>query len=206
MLVVLGLLSVFGGLVKIPDFIATFKPFETFLEPVFSSPLTRQVVESGIHSRGTEAALGFVTFTMVVLGWLVADLMYRQKTIDPERFSAAFGGVPYNWVLNKYFVDEFYDFTVVRPYLAMTRALAWFDLHVIDGVVNLVATVTVLVAWLSGLFDSYVVDGLVNAASLVTLDVGGRLRKLQTGSINGYLYGILAAVMVILLVRAMLRV
>ena len=59
---------------------------------------------------------------------------------------------------------------------------------------------------MSGLFDSYVVDGLVNAASLVTLDVGSRLRRLQTGSINGYLYGILAAVMVILLARAMLRV
>ena len=60
-------------------------------------------------------------------------------------------------------------------------------------------------SWLSGLFDNYVVDGLVNFASNVTLDVGGRLRRLQTGSINGYLYGILAAVMLILLVRAMLR-
>jgi hypothetical protein len=46
----------------------------------------------------------------------------------------------------------------------------------------------------------------VNLASLATLEAGGRLRKLQTGSINGYLYGILAAVMVILLARAMLRV
>jgi len=205
-LVVLGLLSVFGGIVKIPEFIATFKPFEDFLDPVFSSPMTRQVIESGLHSRGTEAALGLVTFTMVVFGWLVADLMYRRKTIDPERFSTVLGGAPYRLVLGKYYVDEFYDFTVVRPYMAMTRALAWFDLNIIDGVVNLAATITVLGAWLSGLFDSYVVDGLVNAASLVTLDVGGRLRRLQTGSINGYLYGILAAVMVILLARAMLHV
>ena len=47
-------------------------------------------------------------------------------------------------------------------------------------------------SWLSGLFDNYVVDGLVNFASNVTFAVGGRLRRLQTGSINGYLYGILA--------------
>ncbi|MHB8381135.1 MAG: hypothetical protein ACYDC3_02175 [Candidatus Binataceae bacterium] len=168
--------------------------------------MTRQVVEAGIHNRGLEAALGFITFSMVVIGWLVADLMYRQKRIDPARFSTALGGAPYRLVENKYYVDEFYAFTIVRPYMALTRALAWFDTNIIDGIVNLAATLTVLGAWMSGLFDSYVVDGLVDAASLVTLNVGARLRRLQTGSINGYLYGILAAVMVILLVRAMLRV
>ncbi|HKM98949.1 MAG TPA: NADH-quinone oxidoreductase subunit L [Candidatus Binataceae bacterium] len=205
-LIVLGVLSVVGGVVKIPEFIATYKPFEAFLDPVFSSEVTRRIVASGLHSHATEAAFGFITFTMVVLGWLAADLMYRQKTIDPERFSTAFGGVIYGWVLNKYYVDELYDFAIIQPYLALTRAFAWFDSHIIDGVVNLAASLTVVGAWLSGLFDSYVVDGFVNFASLVTLDVGGRLRRLQTGSINGYLYGILAAVMVILLVRAMIHV
>ena len=204
-LVVLGVLSVVGGVVKIPEFVATFKQFEEFLEPIFSSGATRAVVEAGIHNHGIEASLGFVTFTMVALGWLAADFMYRQKTIDPDRFSTAFGGVLYDWVFNKYYVDEFYDFAIIRPYLWATRAMAWFDANIIDGVVNLAARLTVFGAWLSGLFDNYIVDGLVNAASLVTLDVGGRLRRLQTGSINGYLYGILAAVMVILLVRAVLN-
>jgi NADH-quinone oxidoreductase subunit L len=83
--------------------------------------------------------------------------------------------------------------------------LAWFDQHIIDGVVNLSATVTVFGAWLSGLIDNYVVDGLVNLAANATLAAGGRLRRLQTGSINGYLYGILAAVTLILLVRALVR-
>ena len=67
------------------------------------------------------------------------------------------------------------------------------------------ATLTVFGSWLSGLFDNYVVDGLVNCLSNLTLSTGERLRRLQTGSINGYLYGILAAVMLILLARAMLR-
>ena len=205
-LIVLGFLSVVGGLVKIPDFIATFKPFEVFLEPVFSGTATRAIYAAQIHNHSIEAGLGFITFTMVVLGWLAADFMYRQGTIDPTRFSQAFGGIVYDWVLNKYYVDELYDFVLVQPYLWATRGFAWFDLHIIDGVVNLAASITVFGSWLSGLFDNYIVDGLVNAASLVTLDLGGRLRRLQTGSINGYLYGILAAVMVILLVRAILHV
>lgn len=94
---------------------------------------------------------------------------------------------------------------VIQPYLFATRAFAWFDSNIIDGVVNLAARLIVFLSWLSGLFDHYIVDGLVNFASNLTLDVGGRLRRLQTGSINGYLYGILAAVMLILLVRAVAR-
>ncbi|MGH7925420.1 MAG: NADH-quinone oxidoreductase subunit L [Candidatus Binatus sp.] len=204
-LIALGVLSVVGGLVKIPEFIATFKPFETFLDPVFSSEVTRRITEAGIHSHATEAAFGFITFTMVVIGWLVADLMYRQQKIDPARFSQMFDGVPYEWVLNKYYVDEVYDKVVVQPYLFTTRAFAWFDSNIIDGVVNLAARIIVFMSWLSGLFDHYVVDWLVNFASNVTYNVGGRLRRLQTGSINGYLYGILAAVMLILLARAVAR-
>ncbi len=33
---------------------------------------------------------------------------------------------------------------VVQPYLAACRALAWFDLHIIDGVVNLAAPLTIV--------------------------------------------------------------
>jgi len=204
-LVVLGVLSAVGGVVGIPGFIAPFKPFENFLEPVFSSAATRNVMEAGIHSRAIEAAFGFLTLAMVAAGWLAADLMYRRKVIDPARVSELFGGALYEWVLNTYYIDELYDYVAVRPYMFTTRVFAWFDLHIIDGIVNLAARLTVVGAWLSGLFDSYIVDGLVNFASNLTLDVGGRLRRLQTGSINGYLYGILAGVMVILLVRAMLR-
>jgi NADH-quinone oxidoreductase subunit L len=202
-LIVLGVLSVVGGIVKIPDFVVPFKPFDEFLDPVFSSEVTRRVTEAGLHNRLIEGSLGGLTLLIAIAGWFLADLMYRRKVIDPARISELAGGAVYRWVLDKYYVDELYDFAVVQPYLVATRVLAWFDLHIIDGIVNLAAAVTVWGAWLSGLFDLYIVDGLVNFASNLTLDVGGRLRRLQTGSINGYLYGILAAVMVILLARAM---
>ncbi len=204
-LAVLGVLSAIGGFIQIPEFIAPVKLFEGFLTPVFSSDVTREVVESGIHSHGTEAVIALLSLLMVAGGWFLADAIYRRRVLSADRFTNAFGGL-YALVLNKYYVDEFYQAAIVNPYLAFTRACAWFDLHVIDGVVNLAATISILAAAVSGLFDTYVVDGLVNLASNVTLEAGGRLRRLQTGSINGYLYGILAAVMVILLARAILKV
>jgi NADH-quinone oxidoreductase subunit L len=204
-LIVLGLLSVVGGWLKFPEFMIAFKPFEDFLDPIFSSEVTHRITESGLHHHGIEAAFAVITFVVVIVGWYLADMMYRQHTLDPARFSEMFGGVPYEWVYNKYYVDEFYDRAVVQPYLFATRTFAWFDSNIIDGVVNLAARIIVFGSWLSGLFDKYVVDALVNFASNVTFEVGGRLRRLQTGSINGYLYGILAAVMLILLVRAVAR-
>jgi NADH-quinone oxidoreductase subunit L len=204
-LIVLGLLSVVGGWLKWPEFIIGFKPFEEFLDPILGSDVTRRITLSGIHNHVIEGAFAGITFIVVLAGWYLADLMYRQKRIDPARFSQMFDGVPYEWVSNKYYVDEFYNRAVVQPYLFATRALAWFDSNIIDGVVNLAARIILFVSWFSGLFDKYVVDALVNAASNVTYNVGGRLRRLQTGSINGYLYGILAAVMLILLARAVVR-
>jgi NADH-quinone oxidoreductase subunit L len=204
-LAVLGVLSLIGGLVMVPEFIAPFAPFEHFLDPVFASPATRQVIESGLHSTSLETLFGALSLAMAALGWLLADLTYRRGVLDAERRAAFADGALYHLSLNKYYVDEVYDATIVRPYLLATRVLAWFDQHIIDGVVNLSATVTVFGAWLSGLIDNYVVDGLVNLAANATLAAGGRLRRLQTGSINGYLYGILAAVTLILLVRALVR-
>ncbi|MGD0075517.1 MAG: NADH-quinone oxidoreductase subunit L [Candidatus Binataceae bacterium] len=204
-LVVLGVLSVIGGFVMIPEFIAEFKPFEKFLEPVFSSGPTREVMEAALKDHRTEAGVGGVAFVMVIAGWLLADLIYRRQAISAERFSELWNGSLYRLVYNKYYVDEIYDALVVQPYLALTRAAAWFDANIIDGIVNLAGTLTVFGSWLSGLFDNYVVDGLVNYLSNLTLRTGERMRRLQTGSINGYLYGILAAVMLFLLARAMMR-
>ena len=65
-------------------------------------------------------------------------------------------------LLNKYYVDEIYDATVVRPVQAVSREGLWrgVDVGVIDGAVNGVATI-------------------VDAGSMV-------LRRLQTGSVRAY--------------------
>jgi len=203
-LTVLGVLSVIGGAVMLPRFIAHFAPFENFLDPVFDSPQTLAVIERATH-RGLEGYFAALSLGLVASGWLLADLTYRSRKLSAERMSEFLGGLPYQMSFNKYYVDEAYDLAIVRPYMMATAAAAWFDLHIIDGLVNLAATIAVFVSWLSGTFDDYVVDGLVNLAANATLATGGRLRRLQTGSINGYLYGLLAAVALILLFQAVFR-
>jgi NADH:ubiquinone oxidoreductase subunit 5 (subunit L)/multisubunit Na+/H+ antiporter MnhA subunit len=56
-------------------------------------------------------------------------------------------------------------------------------------------------SWLDGLFDTYVIDGMVNAVANLTYWGGGKFKKVQTGSINGYLYVILGAVVAAIIIR-----
>jgi NADH-quinone oxidoreductase subunit L len=203
-LTILGLLSLVGGAVMLPGFITHFAPFEDFLDPVFDSQQTLRIASQGTHG-GLEAYFAALSLGLVVAGWLLADLTYRSRKLDADRMSEFLGGMLYRLSFDKYYVDEAYDVAIVQPYMMATRAAAWFDLHIIDGLVNLTALLTIFGSWLSGLFDNYIVDGLVNLAANAILAAGGRLRRLQTGSINGYLYGLLAGVMVILLLQAIFR-
>jgi NADH-quinone oxidoreductase subunit L len=203
-LMVLGLLSLVGGAVMLPRFIIEFSPLEVFLAPVFDSPQTLAIAARSQY-QGLEGYFAALSLGAVAAGWFLADLTYRLRILSAERMSQFLAGIPYTLSFHKYYVDELYDYALVRPYTMATRAAGWFDQHIIDGLVNLAAVFTVFGSWLSGLFDNYVVDGLVNLAADATLAAGGRLRRLQTGSINGYLYGLLAAVTVILIVQAVLR-
>ena len=76
-----------------------------------------------------------------------------------------------------------------------------FDAYIIDGIVNGSASVTRFVSWLNGLFDAYIIDGIVNAVANITFWAGNKFRRVQTGNINSYLYGILIAVALAIIVK-----
>jgi NADH-quinone oxidoreductase subunit L len=79
--------------------------------------------------------------------------------------------------------------------------LAWFDRTVVDGIVNGAASLTRLVSWINGRFDFHVIDGLVNFTAALVHRLGGAARRLQTGSINAYLYVIVVVVTAVLFAR-----
>jgi NADH-quinone oxidoreductase subunit L len=181
--------SVLAGLLWIPHL---FLPFEHWLEPVMAHHAAAHAETPGI---GIEFGLMGLSVAVAAAGIGLAWLMYYRRSLRPEVFSEALGGLPYRLVLDKYYVDELYDLVFVRGTLLLCRAAAWFDLHVIDGLVNLSATVVRGWAWISGLFDLYVVDGAVNLVADATQFAGRRVRNVQTGAINAYLYVVILGVL-----------
>jgi NADH-quinone oxidoreductase subunit L len=63
-----------------------------------------------------------------------------------------------------------------------------FDKHVIDGFVNLWATITQIVTCVVGRVDYWGVDGSVRGLGDGTLWGGRKMRRLQTGLLQEYVY------------------
>jgi NADH-quinone oxidoreductase subunit L len=190
-LMILAALALTAGLLGIPPALGGSNLFEQWLEPVIGGG---HGAHAAHHTEPMEYVLMVVSVLVATGGILVARAMYKTKSISPEIVSNLAGGALHRVVYNKYYVDELYEIVFINGLLALTRVCALFDRLVIDGIVNLTATVTKLAAFAYGLFDKYVVDGAVNGVGAVTSFLGGRARRLQTGGINAYLYVIVIAV------------
>ncbi len=192
-LIILAAGALFAGFLGVPAALGGSNRFEQWLEPVFAAG---HVAHGGHHHavEPIEYILMLASIGIALGGIFLAYLMYDKKTVSPEIFSSVAGGKLYDLIYNKYYIDELYQATFVR----FTFLLCWlgssFDRYVIDFVVNSTARMAAFLAWLIGWFDNLVIDGIVNALADATFAIGNRLRQIQTGNINVYLYVIVGAV------------
>ena len=195
-LVVLALGAFPVGLLGLPAFLGRHR-FEEWLEPI----LSHGHVEAAPLPHETALLLTVLSVTVALVGFGIAFLMYYRHTLAPERFSSLAGGLFYRLSYNKYYIDEIYQAIFVNGTLLLARLGSLFDQYVIDGIVNGAARLTVFISWIDGLFDTFIVDGMVNAFAKITFWAGNQFRRVQTGNINSYLYGILLAVLVAIIVK-----
>jgi NADH-quinone oxidoreductase subunit L len=193
-LVVLAIGAVLAGFIGLPAVLGGSQ-FSHWLEPVIHAH------EEGHGSHALEWGLMALSVAVASLGALIAYLMYRRESLSPAIFANLAGGVVYRLFDRKWYVDEIYQFLFVNSTLLLAKVLSAFDAYVIDGIVNGAASVTRFFSWLNGLFDNYVIDGIVNAVANFTFWAGNKFRRVQTGNINSYLYGILIAVAALIIVK-----
>ena len=152
-----------------------------------------------IHKRAHKIAM-VLSICVAGLGILFSWLFYHKRRFSAESVATTFRPV-YTLFWNKYYFDEFYDGVLVALTVWKSRLFAKFDLSIIDGTVNGVATITRLIfAAFIGFFDNRVVDGIVNRVADVTWAAGGRIRRIQTGAIQTYLFVVLGGIVLIILI------
>ncbi|MBI5777031.1 MAG: NADH-quinone oxidoreductase subunit L [Nitrospirae bacterium] len=140
-LIALAVLSIAAGY---------FGIFE-FLAPALPGPAAHGV---GEHHGPAATVIMIVATLMGLTGIAAAYYVYVKSPGLPDRFAQQWQRL-YRLSLNKWFVDEAYDRTVVHPTFALADQL-WrrVDVAVIDGAVNGVARAVAWWGWLMRLFQS----------------------------------------------------
>lgn len=156
-----------------------------------------------VHPEFTWIVLGaslVVALGGLAVGWFVYR-GFEEGQIDPLRRWLG----PVWWVMHrKFYIDEFYAYTI----LPFTRALANFmywidDLWIIDPIINGIGRVTIWIARFAADFDRYVVDGTVGGFAWLASKAGNILRNAQNGQVQVYLMVVVVSVTIWLLLTAL---
>lgn len=155
-------------------------------------------------SPTTELGLMTLSVLIAIAGIALARRFYVTKPEISDHLAQRWAGA-HRTLLNKYYVDELYNATVVSGTFASGDGLWTFDRRVVDGAVNGTSWVTIVSSWFSGLTDRTVVDGLVNLVGRVCEEGSFWFRRVQTGLVQNYallmLFGIFAFVSMYLFMR-----
>ena len=186
-LMILAFLSIFGGWFAAPHLVGGTDHFAAFLRPVFADSdkpdyagLLETLKEDGIKAEDIRLVdpqlrpvnpenaavdlLHAVTGPPVIVGLIgifIAWWFYIKRPDLPKKLAQSMHGL-YELVLNKYWVDDLYAATIVRPLLWISTNVLW---HTID---------------------EGVIDGTVNGSARVAREAGGQLRELQSGNTRSY--------------------
>ena len=137
-LVILAVLSIFGGWFVLPSFFGGADYFADFLSPVFAAREAEGLSEAAAHSL--ELTLAGVAVLTATVGFFIAFWLYLKQPGKPEQLAKSLKGV-YTTLYNKYYVDELYAAVVVRPLMWLSENVLWkiVDVEAIDGTVNGIA-------------------------------------------------------------------
>ena len=88
-----------------------------------------------------------ISLAIAVVGIGVAWVMYRKENNLPERMRQALPRL-WTWCFHRFYWDELYQFVTHKIIFArICRPIAWFDRHVIDGLMDGLAWVTNKASW-----------------------------------------------------------
>lgn len=159
-LVILAIGAIIAGWVGIPPLLGEMvgiehpDKFGEFLAPIVGHP----------HSEGThgeELMVMAISIIGALLGIYIARHLYIKRTDIPRRLTERLSGL-YKILWNKYYVDEFYSLTIVRPTFYIAKNL------------------------ISKIADGKIIEGIVNGLPRLIASFGGLLRRLQSGYTHHY--------------------
>jgi NADH-quinone oxidoreductase subunit L len=176
-LIVLALGAALAGYVGVPHALGGENRLAAWLAPSFAAPVAGDLEASGETAEEDHAALELtlmaVSSGIALLGIGIAAIIWLRRREIADSMARRYASL-HRLLLNKYYVDELYDATIVRPTRIGSEEGLW------RGV------------------DVRVVDGAVNGTGALVAALSSLLRRLQTGSVRAYAGSMFIGVVVIL--------
>ena len=163
-LAILAFFAVVVGFVGVPP---EHGVYHRLVAPVFAAAGTMAVHEAPIG----EVPMAILSLAIAGAGVVTAIRFYAWQPDLPDRWAAKYPKA-YQWLLHKYYVDEWYDALFVEP---IRRLAVW--------------------CWRG--FDEPVVDGSVNGVGALVRAGSGVLRYLQTGYVMSYVLSFVVGVVAV---------
>ncbi len=161
---------------------------------------TSAVEHHDVHHRAHNIAM-IISIFVAGLGILIATMGYLWAKLNPAAWQRRLG-VLYLGMFRKWWVDEIYDATAVKGTLLFATIMGWFDLYIIDGIVNGVAWLSRIFAYIEGWFDLYIIDGLVNLTAWFVGIWGRIVRLFQGGQLQRYVLYTLVVIGLFIVLKA----
>jgi len=193
-LMILAVLSIFGGALNLPG-IGTFTHW---LEHTFET--------AGVHLHHGEfnivVAISSTVLALVAIyiSWLLYGRNPLQKD-QPDPLKRMLG-IVYTGMENKWWVDEAYQYLILRPYQVVAKITAelidwqiwhdWFHDTVIAGTFKRLTKFTAIRV------DLGFIDAVANGLGKTTQSFADSLRRLQTGFVRNYALSVFLGVVVII--------
>ncbi|MFA4827755.1 MAG: NADH-quinone oxidoreductase subunit L [Thermodesulfovibrionales bacterium] len=153
-LILLCVGAIASGWVGIPHLLGGGAHFTEFMKPVLGHP----------EGHGTHSEEWMVMAISVIAGFSgigLAYFMYLKRADIPVRLAARFSAV-HKILFNKYYVDEFYSFLIVRPAI-------WIAKNILIGIT-----------------DAKIIEAIVNGIPKAIGGFSQVIRKVQTGFLQHY--------------------
>jgi NADH-quinone oxidoreductase subunit L len=172
-LIILAVLSVVGGSINIPEIFGGMERLTSFLSPVFADSypfIHRKYHFTDVYNEILIMAVPLVFSAIMII--LAFQRFYIDKKILVDEVVAKKFFL--NLISRKFYVDEIYDYLVIRPVL-----------------------------WLSKTFYNLIelkfIDRGVNGIGTFVIKMGDTIRYMQTGHVGFYLFIMVIGIMTILI-------
>ena len=177
-LIVLAFLAIVGGFLGFP-------PEHGWIHGFLAGVATPAGAEVHEVSVGLLVGLMGIAILIAVSGWGVAHYLYSARPRAAEDWAARAPGT-YGTLLNKYYVDELYDWMFVEPCKRLGMIWDWIDSNIIDRMVRAVGRMADLGSAGSTWFEKHVIYGAANVIGFGNHLAAWSWRKLQSGMVHHY--------------------